>query len=103
MPQKTEFTINCYKGKSDAPDKGNYRGLKLLEQAMQAIEHIIDNKIREQVSVDEMQFGFMPGCGTTDAIHILRQLQEKYSKGLYIAFVDLEKANGLKANMSKPR
>ena len=42
-----------------------------------------------------MQFGFMPGRGTTDAIFIARQLQEKkLSKNqmLYLAFVDLEKA-----------
>ena len=42
-----------------------------------------------------MQFGFMPGRGTTDAIFILRQLQEKYlqkKKNIYFAFVDLEKA-----------
>ena len=42
-----------------------------------------------------MQFGFMPGRGTTDAIFILRQLQEKHlakNKKLYFAFVDLEKA-----------
>ena len=44
-----------------------------------------------------MQFGFVPGCGTTDAIFIIRQLQEKYmyiaaNKPLYFAFVDLEKA-----------
>ena len=25
-----------------------------------------------------MKFGFMPGCGATNAIFILRQLQEKY-------------------------
>ena len=37
----------------------------------------------------------MPGCGTTNTIFILRQLQEKYfakKKNLYVAFVDLEKA-----------
>ena len=37
----------------------------------------------------------MPGRGTTDAIFIIRQLQEKYiaaNKPLYFAFVDLEKA-----------
>ena len=40
-----------------------------------------------------MQFGFMPGKGTTDAIFIVRQMQEKYiKKKLYFAFVDLEKA-----------
>ena len=42
-----------------------------------------------------MQFGFMPGRGTTDAIFILRQLQEKHldrKLPLYFAFVDLEKA-----------
>ena len=45
--------------------------------------------------MDEMQFSFVPGRGTTDAIFIVRQLQEKYiaaKKQLYLAFVDLEKA-----------
>ena len=28
------------------------------------------------MSVDNMQFGFMPGKGTTDAIFIMRQVQE---------------------------
>ena len=31
-----------------------------------------------RVQLDEMQFGFRPGRGTTDAIFIVRQLQEKY-------------------------
>ena len=42
-----------------------------------------------------MQFGFRPGRGTTDAIFIVRQLQEKYlgkKKELWMAFLDLEKA-----------
>ena len=42
-----------------------------------------------------MQFGFVPGRGTTDAIIIFRQLLEKYivaKKPLYFAFMDLEKA-----------
>ena len=41
-----------------------------------------------------MQFGFVPGRGTTDAILIIRQLQ-KYitaNKQLYLAFDHLEKA-----------
>ena len=42
-----------------------------------------------------MQFGFMPGKGTTDAIFVVHQVQEKFlakKKHLYFAFVDLEKA-----------
>ena len=42
-----------------------------------------------------MQFGFMKGKGTTDAIFIVRQMQEKFRvkvKKLYFGFVDLEKA-----------
>ena len=40
-----------------------------------------------------MQFGFMHGKGTTAAIFIMRQVQEKHKakKKLYYAFVNLEK------------
>ena len=41
-----------------------------------------------------MQFGFMPGNGTSDAIFIVRQVQEKHQarkKKLYHNFLDLEK------------
>ena len=48
------------------------------------------------VNIDKMQFAIVPGRDTTDAIFIVRQLQEKYiataNKPLYFAFVDLEKA-----------
>ena len=47
------------------------------------------------VSIDDSQFGFVPGRGATDAIFVVRQLQEKYlavKKRLYMAFMDLEKA-----------
>ena len=75
--------------------RGNYRGLKLLDHVMKGMERVIEKIIRERISIDDMQFGFMPGRGTTDAIFILRQLQEKHlakNKKLYFAFVDLEKA-----------
>ena len=62
---------------------------------MKVLERIMEILVRDIVDIDSMQFGFRPGRGTTDAIFILRQLQEKYmAKGklLYFAFVDLEKA-----------
>ena len=58
--------------KGDALLRGNYRGLKLLDQVMKVMEHILATIIRTQVDIDAMQFGFMPGRGTTDAIFILR-------------------------------
>ena len=62
---------------------------------MKVLERIVDGPIRQMVSIDDSQFGFVPGRGTTDAIFVVRQLQEKYlafNKKLYMAFVDLEKA-----------
>ena len=42
-----------------------------------------------------MQFGFMPGRRTTDALFVVRRKQEEYrdnKKKLYMCFVDIEKA-----------
>ena len=89
------FTVCLYKGKGDALDRANYRGLKLTEQVMKVLQRIVDGLIRQVVSIDDSQFGFVPGRGTTDAIFVVRQLQEKYlaaNKRLYMAFVDLKKA-----------
>ena len=86
---------SVYKGKGDALECGSYRGIKLLDQVMKVMERVIEKRIRSRVQLDEMQFGFRPGRGTTDAIFIVRQLQEKYlgkKKELWMAFLDLEKA-----------
>ena len=56
---------------------------------------VLEKRIRERVTLDEMQFGFRPGRGMIDAIFIVRQMQEKFlakKKELWMAFVDLEKA-----------
>ena len=42
------------------------------------LERVLEKRIRCQVSIDNMQFGFMPGKRTTDAIFIMRQVQEKH-------------------------
>ena len=62
---------------------------------MKVLERIVDGLIRQLVSTDYSQFGFVPGRGTTDTIFVVRQLQEKYlaaNKKLYLAYIDLEKA-----------
>ena len=88
------FIVCLYKGKGDALERGNYRGLKLTEQVMKILERTVDSLIRQLV-IDDSQFGFIPGRGTTDTIFVVRQLQEKYlaaNKRLHMAIVDLEKA-----------
>ena len=47
---------------------GSYRETKLLEHAMKVIERIFEHRIRQQIEIDDTQFGFMKGKGTTDAI-----------------------------------
>jgi len=74
---------------------GIYRGIKLLEHAMKVVERIFEHRIWQQIDIDDMQFGFMKGKGTTDAIFIVRHTQEKFraeGKKFYFDFVDLEKA-----------
>ena len=55
----------------------------------------MDSLIRQFMSIDDSQFGFVPGRGIIDAISVVRQLQEEYlaaNRRLNMAFVDLEKA-----------
>ena len=92
---KKSWIVSVYKGKGDSLDCGSYRGIKLLDQVMKVFERVIEARLRNRVKIDDMQFGFSPGKGTTDAIFIIRQLQERFldkKKELWMAFVDLEKA-----------
>jgi len=60
---------------------------------MKVVERIFEHRIRQQIDIDDMQFGFMKGKGTTDVISIVGQMQEKFrakGKKVYFGFVDLE-------------
>ena len=61
---------------------------------MKLFEKVIEQHIRSRIEINQMQFGFMPGKSTIDAIFIAHQIQEKYrekKKDIYFTFVDLEK------------
>lgn len=57
--------------------------LKLPEVTQKTLDGVLEVIIRSQISIDDMQFGFMPDHVTTDAVFILRKLH---------GFVDLEMA-----------
>jgi len=57
---------------------GSYRGIKLLEHAMKVVEKIFENRIRQQIEIGGMQFGFMKGKGSTYVIFMARQMQENF-------------------------
>ena len=62
---------------------------------MKVVERIFEHRIRQQVEIDDMQFGFMKGRGTTDAIFMARPMQQNFrvkGKKLYFGIVDLVKA-----------
>ena len=92
---KTSVVGSLYKGKGDVMNCGAYIGVKLREHSMKRVERVLENRIRGLVTINDMQFGFMPGKSTIRALFILRRMQEEFrrkEKMLYMCFVDLEKA-----------
>ena len=71
----------------------NYPELKLTDHVLKVIERVVENIICKTVNINEMHFEFCPDRRATDAILILRQLQENYlakHRKLHMSFVDLE-------------
>ena len=75
VERKLSTIKNCYKGKEYSIERGNYKGLKLTDQILRIAERTIEKFIRQQIDIDKMQFGFMPGCGTINTVFIWRQLR----------------------------
>ena len=63
IPAECELSIvvNCYKGKVDSLERGNYRLLKLIDQILKIADRIIETLKGQLVGTDEMQFCFIPG------------------------------------------
>ena len=67
----------------------------MLDHVMKILERVIEVRVRNRAGIDDMQFGFRPGKGTTDAIFVVRQIQEQFlpkKRELWLSFVDLEKS-----------
>ena len=55
------YILSLFKGKGSPTERGNYRGLKLIEHSLKVLERIMEVLIRDRVDIDAMQFGFRPG------------------------------------------
>ena len=62
------YIINHFNRKGDALSFGNYRRLRLQDHRMKVLQHNLNTVICEQVYVNKIQFGIMPGTVMTDAI-----------------------------------
>ena len=88
--------VPLYKNKGDIQSCSNYRGIKLMCHTMNLWERIIEIRLRQNVTLSENQFGFMPGRSTTEAIHLLHRLMERFrerKRNLHMVFIDLEKSD----------
>ena len=77
-PTGSIFIVCLYKAKGDALKRGNQCHRKLTEPVIKLLHRIVDSLIRQLVSINDSQFCFSPGRGTTDIIFVVGQLQKKY-------------------------
>ena len=62
---------------------------------MKTVENVLEKRLRIIVAIDILQFDYLPGTSTIDAVFISCRIQEKYlskQTKLNMCFVDLEKA-----------
>ena len=72
-----------------------YKGIKLFQHAMKIFERVLERQIRTLISLNRMQFEFMPGKGTMDAIFIVSRMGKEYQKKekmLYMCFSNMKNA-----------
>ena len=79
MPADWALSIEVpiFKWKGDIRNCSCNRAVKLLEHGMKVVERVLEKRFLRILTVDEMQFGFMPERRTIDAVFILRRQQEE--------------------------
>jgi len=81
----------------NATDCADHRTISLISHASKIMLRILTKRLEAKAKdfIGKNQFGFRKGCGTRDAIGIMRMLCERsleMDKDVFICFVDFEKA-----------
>ena len=66
-----------------------------MGHAFKLYQKILDGHLCELVEIVKMQYGFVSGRGTVDAVVVLKRLTEQFrakNKNLFFVFIDVEKA-----------
>ena len=83
--------------KANATECGDFRTISLIPHASKVVLKILTRRITAKAEefLGKNQFGFTKGCGTREAIGVMRMLHERsleHDNELFICFVDFEKA-----------
>ena len=83
--------------KTNAVECGDHRTISLISHASKIMLKILTKRIEAKANdlIGRNQFGFRKGCGTRDAIGVMRMICERsleHGNGVYICFIDFEKA-----------
>ena len=75
MPNEwqTSILMPIFKGKGDR----RILGVKLLKHAMKIVERVLERRLRNLVNAHAMQFSFMLGRGTPNALFVVRRIREQ--------------------------
>lgn len=65
-------------------NRGNYRGLKLLDHGMKILERFVLKCIEQQIRHKNTLNDMFHARLTIDAIFIVRQMQEKYNASFFL-------------------
>src|SRR6476469_9269685 len=82
--------------KMNAGECSDHRTISLISHASKILLKILINiEAEARDFIGRNQFGFRKGCGTRDAIGVMRMICERsleFGNNVYICFVDFEKA-----------
>ena len=93
----TKAIILALQKKSNAIECTDHCTLSLIPHASKIILKVLTKRLESKAAtyISRTQFGFRKGCGTREAIAVIRTLQERcleHDQDAYVCYVDFEKA-----------